>query len=206
MVQSCSFNHGGEEAVKRMDAGNRSQIGSATERLDVLPAHFAGPPQLLQVGSDIGDSEFRRVIKRSFDDRFVFLTLQRTRGIDEPPANRKPGQRGLQDGHLPRLKIEQVFGFEPPLDLGVARQSACTGAGNVGQYARERAREWQVASVARILARGLRWASKEVLLPGAAQQSSIGESSPAESSIAESNVAGRTADPASKATSCEASS
>ena len=86
-----------------------------------------------------GDPESCCAIESRFHHRFIFLALQRTRGIDEPPANRKLGKRGLQDGELPRLKITQVFGFEPPLDLWVAGQSASAGTRNVGEYAVERA-------------------------------------------------------------------
>src|SRR4029077_5106483 len=95
----------------------------------------------------IGDLEFHCALERSFHHHFVFLAFQRTRGIDEPPANRKLGKRGFQDGHLPRLKIVQVFSFEPPLDLWVAGQSAGAGTRDVGQYAVKGKRERELTRV-----------------------------------------------------------
>ena len=118
-----------------MHAGNCSEIGPREKRRDILPAHFAGLPQLLQLSLAIGDLEFRHAIESSLHHRFVFLALQRTGGIDEPSANRKLSKRGFQDSHLPQLKIVQVFGFEPPLDLRVAGQSASAGTRNVGEDA-----------------------------------------------------------------------
>ncbi len=123
-----------------MHAGNSSQIGAGEKRRGILPAHFARLTQLLQLSSAIDDLEFGRAIESSFYHCFIFLTLQRTCGIDEPPASRKLAKRGLQDGHLSRLKIAQVFWLEPPLDLWITGQSAGAGAWNVGEDAVERAR------------------------------------------------------------------
>src|SRR5208282_597504 len=122
--RSSPFNQGGEESVARMNAGNCSQIRARKQRPDILPAHFARLPQLLQLSLTINDFEFRRALERSLYHRFVFLALQRTRGINESSAHRKLRERGLQDGHLPRLKIAQVFFLEPPLDLWITCQSA----------------------------------------------------------------------------------
>src|SRR5208282_4039167 len=103
--------------------------------------------QVLQFAFAVRDLEFRRALERGFHDCLVFLTLQRTRGIHEPPTNGKLGQRGFQYGHLTRLKIAQVFSFEPPLDLRIARQCAGARARNIGEDTVECAREWQMASV-----------------------------------------------------------
>ena len=132
-----------------MHAGNCSQVRPGEKRRNILPADFARLPQLLQLSSAIDDFEFGRALERSLHHRFIFLALQRTCGIDEPPARRKPRQRGLQDRDLPRLKIVQVSWLEPPLDLRIARQSACAGAGNVGEDAVEHARKGQMTRVRR---------------------------------------------------------
>src|ERR1017187_5106915 len=146
-ARSSPFNHRSEKAVAWMHAGDGSQVGSSEKRRNILPAHLARPPQPLQFSLAIGELEFGCAIEHSFYHRFVFLALQRARGINEPPANRKLGKRGLQDGHLPRLKIKQVFGFKPPLDLGVASQSAGAGTRNVGKDTVEGGGERQMTRV-----------------------------------------------------------
>ncbi len=134
-----------------MHAGNCSQIGAGEERRDILPAHFTGLPQLLQLTLAIDELEVGGAIEGSLHYRFVLLSLQRTCGIDEPPAKRWVAKRGLQDGQLSRLKIAQVFRLEPPLDLWIAGQSASAGTRNVGEDAvkGEGRREGQMTRVRR---------------------------------------------------------
>src|ERR1700676_1324763 len=125
-------------------------MGPGEKRADTKSGKkLAGLPQLLQLSLQIGDLEFRRTIEGSVHHLFIFLAFQRTGGINEPPADRQLCKRGLQDVHLPRLKIVQVCGFEPPLDLWVASQSAGAGTRNVGEDVVEGRRERQLTRVRR---------------------------------------------------------
>src|ERR1700691_1807527 len=133
-----------------MYAGNRSQIRSSEKRRHITPRlEFARLAQPFQFAPKIVDNEFRCAIENRLDHGIVLLGLQRTGGINEPPANRKPPQRGLKDADLPRLEIFKIFDFKAPFNLRIARKSVSAGARDVGEDAIEYTREWQHASICR---------------------------------------------------------
>src|SRR3974390_2261301 len=72
-----------------------------------------------------------------FHDRLILLRLQRAGGIHGPASGCELPQSCSQNRYLPRMQPRQVFGFEPPLDLGIARQCARAGAWDVSQHAVE---------------------------------------------------------------------
>ena len=50
-------------------------------------------------------------------------------------------------GELPSLQMQQVFRLQTPLDLWIASQCACAGAGDVGQYPVIRTGQWKLLRV-----------------------------------------------------------
>ena len=134
-----SLDHGGEESIRPM-LGRKSPE-EAVDGNNALCAH--GLPQDTFDGAPrIDDSEVVPKRARHFaDDGFVFLRLERTRGIHQPPVCRQMRESISEQECLTVMQILQVFGAELPPNFWVPGKRASAGAGDIDQNAIERAFE-----------------------------------------------------------------
>src|SRR5882762_6363968 len=68
-----------------------------------------------------------RILKRAehfADDAFIFLGLERTRGIYQSPVRRQMRQSVAQKQCLARVQILEIFRPKPPPDLGMPGEGA----------------------------------------------------------------------------------
>ena len=68
----------------------------------------------------------------------ILFLFQRTRRIDQASSRRQLRESGAQDRGLAVVQLGESFCPESPFDLGIAREGAGSGAGDVGENAMKR--------------------------------------------------------------------